>query len=1292
MTFEDRNQRYGNYEAGRWEWNVNELRDLLSQVLIGYSSEKPVIIFIDALDECGEEIAKDLLTYFNEQAAHENAQVKVCISSRHYPVIGLENSPAVYMEERNAADISWYVRDRLKDIQSASKRDLFEQSILRKAEGGFQWAFLVTGIMIDGNMKGAKVDKLQSKLASCPGGLGELYAAILQDFTGFEHRQMIKLFEWILFAERPLSAQELREALATNEDIKSVSISGLREHESWSDTLNDFEKHVKDLSRGLVEFKTRDLWEVYNSEEEDWNREAQLIHQSVADFLLDRFLQRESGKENHESDALRGAIQSRISRSCLQYLCISEILNAVQMSRAALSSHYPLISYVIRYVFEHIRKAEQGGIAQNDLLEALRWAPRSSFTRRIASLWSTLDPECMHAPLGWPFSDATALHVLVACGSKSACSARLQTSSEEVNCMDANGNTPLMLAIRDGHQAIALMLIDECKKQRLNHIATGNSNLSKEFQIVHRTIGSVLSSGEADTTSHSGDRFHTKARKTKTVGDLDVANDDGDTALTIALEEQNSEVTVRLIQAGVKLEYLGDPSALVRIAISSRNKALINVLITKGVNLDGAIYHLLVDETVVDHCGTFDLVSQLLRAGADYINSLVPQQPSNSTALPDDHHALILAARKGLSEIVELLIFHGASPMVQNIRGDTALMAAVQDHRREVVQLLLRLAPTSVNIEDNRGHTPVQEAFEMRDMELVEMILSIGDFSDTKRTNNYLLLGASEHSLTSVATRMLQEPATDPDCKDANGRTPLFIAAISGCDAIVYMLLGTHKVTLEFRDEDERTPLMEAVFYGHSKVVEILLDHGANLSSVSRDGSFPLFEAACENNLEMVKLLLAKGADVDFCGERGTALAGAASGGNYESVELLIRSGANVNAEVPGMGSILRNAVVQEKKNMVRLLIQHGADVNARDTTHFTPLESPMRSRDKEMVKLLLQKRADVNDDFAGRLRNEERAKDMLGMLLQRGVEVYHDRGVRLIPENWAGISKESDDLGKELLEASRLGQLSIVQLLWDRGARCTADDGGWYPMHWASEQGHAAMVRFLLDKGAYSGPSDNGWTPLHVAAQRGHQEVVRALLAAGSDMSLMNSNGWTPLLTACSYGQTGVVELLLDSGTYHPPETDEFIPLQVAAANGHLAVVNLLLDRGTDFRADNEGLTPLHVAAEEGHADIVQSLLNAGAAHTTSTTRRTPLFLAALGGHTDVVELLLDTGADHTPEIRGYTPLHAAAGGGHTEIIKLLLGAGADHMPSTDGQTPLQVAAEEGHIDAVRLVLDRGA
>jgi len=64
--YKEREKRFGGYMAERWKWSDQELQDFLSIILSTGSKNQPIIIFIDALDECGEEVAKNLLTYFKD--------------------------------------------------------------------------------------------------------------------------------------------------------------------------------------------------------------------------------------------------------------------------------------------------------------------------------------------------------------------------------------------------------------------------------------------------------------------------------------------------------------------------------------------------------------------------------------------------------------------------------------------------------------------------------------------------------------------------------------------------------------------------------------------------------------------------------------------------------------------------------------------------------------------------------------------------------------------------------------------------------------------------------------------------------------------------------------------------------------------------------------------------------------------------------------------------------------------------------------------------------------------------
>jgi ankyrin repeat protein len=72
------------------------------------------------------------------------------------------------------------------------------------------------------------------------------------------------------------------------------------------------------------------------------------------------------------------------------------------------------------------------------------------------------------------------------------------------------------------------------------------------------------------------------------------------------------------------------------------------------------------------------------------------------------------------------------------------------------------------------------------------------------------------------------------------------------------------------------TLLSTAALMGHTKVVALLLEHGADINARSRDGGTALHAAAFLGRAETVKLLLDKGADTTLRSNMGgTAIDGA---------------------------------------------------------------------------------------------------------------------------------------------------------------------------------------------------------------------------------------------------------------------------------------------------------------------------------------------------------------------------------------------------------------------------------
>jgi ankyrin repeat protein len=186
------------------------------------------------------------------------------------------------------------------------------------------------------------------------------------------------------------------------------------------------------------------------------------------------------------------------------------------------------------------------------------------------------------------------------------------------------------------------------------------------------------------------------------------------------------------------------------------------------------------------------------------------------------------------------------------------------------------------------------------------------------------------------------------------------------------------------RDIYGLTPLMHASSEGYVRTAKLLLGHGAKVNaradcieyisdcgpivgeSEPARGVTALMRAAGGGHLELVKLLLKKGANVNaeanFClDETGKVSRGwnvliyAVQSGNVAVSSLLIKRGAKVNAMTDRGWTALMQASIRGNLPLVKLLVQHGAEVNAIDEDGETAVKQASRRGHSEVVNYLCE-------------------------------------------------------------------------------------------------------------------------------------------------------------------------------------------------------------------------------------------------------------------------------------------------------------------------------------------------
>ena len=254
---------------------------------------------------------------------------------------------------------------------------------------------------------------------------------------------------------------------------------------------------------------------------------------------------------------------------------------------------------------------------------------------------------------------------------------------------------------------------------------------------------------------------------------------------------------------------------------------------------------------------------------------------------------------------------------------------------------------------------------------------------------------------------------------------------------------------------------------------------------------------------------------------RATSLHYAAFCGIYDiAAFLIVEHSQDVNArgfdrkETP-----LHVASHRGHADVAQLLLKHGADADAQDDEKRTPLLRASKDGHVKVARALLEHGA-----------NTETRDEETWNALDRASYEGHVEVVQVLLEHGADV-KASDRDDWTALHAAR-GE-AVARLLLKHGSDAHAlniDDKT--PLHHASVLGHVETAQVLLEHGVDANARDSkNATPLHVACYERVPAVAQLLLQHGCDIHALDDTGQTPFMVAAAEGNQRIMELLLEYG-----------------------------------------------------------------------------------------------------------------------------------------------------------------
>ncbi|XP_013888238.1 ankyrin repeat domain-containing protein 6b [Austrofundulus limnaeus] len=249
---------------------------------------------------------------------------------------------------------------------------------------------------------------------------------------------------------------------------------------------------------------------------------------------------------------------------------------------------------------------------------------------------------------------------------------------------------------------------------------------------------------------------------------------------------------------------------------------------------------------------------------------------------------LLTASHKGQAECVVQLINKGAKVAVTKYGRSPLHLAAYKGHT-EVVRILLR-AGCSLDLQDDGGQTALHRAAVVGHNNIINALIQEGCALDRQdKEGNTALHEVSWHGYNQCV-QLLVKARANIHAKNKAGNTALHLACQNGhTQSVKVLLLGGSRPDSKNHVGD--TCLHVAARYNHVTVVQVLLRTFCSVSEKNMVGDTPLHVAAALNHKKTVRLLLEAGADTLICNNAGqTALDQARDHNNPEVALLLTKS------------------------------------------------------------------------------------------------------------------------------------------------------------------------------------------------------------------------------------------------------------------------------------------------------------------------------------------------------------------------------------------------------------------
>ncbi|KAM3929128.1 ankyrin repeat and SAM domain-containing protein 6 [Leptodactylus fuscus] len=385
-----------------------------------------------------------------------------------------------------------------------------------------------------------------------------------------------------------------------------------------------------------------------------------------------------------------------------------------------------------------------------------------------------------------------------------------------------------------------------------------------DLESARRLLEPDTSSGSSSIGSRVGDgSVPDTAVESSTLVPVDSTDEDGNTGLQLAAGGGHEPLVRFLLRKGASVDsrnHYGWTPLMQAARSGHLNVALILLENGADVNAQNRLGASVL--TVASRGGHASVVKLLLESGAfvdnyDHFEVNIVSSKCHREDMPEIT-ALMTSAQHAHEAVVRLLLDWGADVNYRVKTGWSPLMLAALHGRVSVAQLLIDRGadPDQVNSLDK---TPFEIAmnFKHKDMkDYLDSITTIRPKTDEEKRRPDIFHAVKMGNL-SLVKEIVDEDASQVNAVNADGASPLMIAAVTGKLELVQLLVDKNADINKQDSVHAWTALMQATYHGNKETVIYLLNQGADVNLRAKNGytAFDLVMLLNDPDTELVRLL-----------------------------------------------------------------------------------------------------------------------------------------------------------------------------------------------------------------------------------------------------------------------------------------------------------------------------------------------------------------------------------------------------------------------------------------------------